>query len=81
MLIELGQSYAIDAEFEFTKYIAQWNKQYSTREEFDLRLSRWLTTNEYIEEVNAPGSGHTHTAGHNHFSDWTQEEIDKMFPE
>ena len=36
---------------------------------------------DYINEVNAPNSGYTHTAGHNQFSDWKQEEIDRMLPE
>jgi len=60
------------------KYIAKWNKSYLTHEEFRARLARWIEADDFIREVNAPGSEHTHTAGHNKFSDWTREEYRKM---
>ena len=65
-------------EFEFMAYIAKHNKSYGTRAEYYARLARWAEADAFIKEVNAPGSGHTHTAGHNRFSDWTHEEYTKM---
>jgi len=65
-------------EFEFMKYIAKWNKSYGTREEFKARLARFIETDIFISEVNAPDSEHTHTAGHNKFSDWTRAEYKRM---
>ena len=44
-------------------------------------MARWEVVDDYINEVNAFNSGYTHTAAHNQFSDWTQEEIDAMLPE
>ena len=46
-----------------------------------MRMARWEFVDDYINEVNAFDSGYTHTAAHNQFSDWTQEEIDAMLPE
>ena len=65
----------------FIYYIASENKSYKTQEEFQMRMARWELVDDYINEVNAFDSGYTHTAAHNQFSDWTQEEIDAMLPE
>lgn len=37
-----------------------------------------MRVNAHIEEVNRPGSEHTHTAAHNKFSDWTTAEFKKL---
>jgi hypothetical protein len=37
-------------------------------------MTNWLETNAFVNEVNAPESEYTHTAGHNMFSDWTRNE-------
>lgn len=65
-------------EFSYMKYVAQWNKSYGTREEFVFRMNRWLEADAFIQEVNAPGSEYTHTAGHNLFSDYTEAEYKQM---
>lgn len=65
-------------EFEYMKYVSEWNKSYATREEFSFRMARWLVAEAFIQEVNAPGSEYTHTAGHNKFSDWTEAEYKNM---
>jgi len=65
-------------EYEFMKWISTWNKTYHTREEYVARLGIWLEVDAFIKEVNAPDSEHTHTAGHNKFSDFTREEFSKM---
>ena len=65
-------------EFEFMKFVADWNKSYATREEFMFRMGEWLKTEAFIQEVNAQGSEHTHTAGHNKFSDMTREEYKRF---
>lgn len=69
---------AIDPrEYEFMEWIAQHGRSYGTRSEFEFRLARWLEADEFIKEVNALDSGYTHTAGHNHLSDFTREEYRK----
>lgn len=60
------------------KYIAQWNKSYGTREEFNARMARWVEVDAFVKEVNAPGSEHTHTAAHNKFSDWSEAQFKTM---
>ena len=45
-----------------------------------MRFERWSMVDQYIQEINSPDSGSKHTAGHNSFSDWTQEEIEKILP-
>merc|ERR1719198_1753615 len=65
-------------EFEFMHWIAKWNKSYGTREEYRLRLAEWLKVDEFVKEVNAPDSEYTHTATHNHFSDFTRDEFKRM---
>ena len=65
-------------DFEFMRYVAKFNKSYQTVEEYQHRLNQYLKIDEYIKKVNAPGSGYTHTAAHNRFSDYTPEEFSKM---
>lgn len=65
-------------EFAFMKWIAQWNKSYATREEFAFRMAEWVKVEAFVQEVNAEGSGETHTATHNKFSDFTREEYSRM---
>merc|ERR1712195_470372 len=59
-------------------FIAMMNKSYATREEYTVRLARFLYADAHIKKVNAPNSGYTHTAAHNKFSDWTEEEFERL---
>ena len=65
-------------EFEFMSFIAKMNKSYATREEYTVRLARFMYADAHIKKVNAPYSGFTHTAAHNKFSDWTEEEFERL---
>jgi C1A family cysteine protease len=65
-------------EFEFMRFVAKWNKSYATVEEYKHRLAQFLRLDAYITETNRPGSDATHTAAHNKFSDWTQDEFNKL---
>ncbi len=58
----------------FMNYVAKFNKNIASAEEYEMRFANWLKIDAYIEKVNAPGSEYTHTAAHNKFSDWTPEE-------
>jgi hypothetical protein len=66
------------SEFMFMKYVADFNKSYGTREEFNSRMARWIEVDAFVREVNAPGSEYTHTAAHNKFSDFSEGEFKKM---
>ena len=68
-------------EFEFMKFIAKFNKNYGTIEEYTARLNRFIEIDAFINEVNDPKSEHTHTAGHNKFSDWTEAEFERLMTE
>ena len=68
----------VEAKFNFMNYIAKFNKQYETTEEYAIRFDRWEKMDKLIKEINAPDSKWTHTAGHNIFSDYTEDELLKM---
>ena len=65
-------------DIEFMNYVATYQKNYATIEEFEFRLARWIETEEFIQENNDPKNNNTHTAGHNHLSDWTREEYRRL---
>ena len=62
----------------FMEYMAQYNKSYVTREEYNDHMSNFGAMDDYINKVNAQGSGFTHQAGHNKFSDWSRSEFKKL---
>lgn len=64
--------------FDFMQFITKHNKSYLTIEEFAMRFENWLEVDAFIEEVNAPDSEYTHTAGHNKMSDWTRGEYRQL---
>ena len=64
-------------QFEFMQFIANHGKSYTTTEEFGIRFARWLALDAYIIANNADPKS-THVAGHNHLSDSTQAEYEKM---
>ena len=64
--------------FDFMQFITKHNKSYATIEEFAMRFDNWLVIDAFVEEVNAPGSEYTHTAGHNFLSDYTRGEYRAM---
>lgn len=69
-----GAASAIDVRtFDFMQYIAKHGKQYSSIEEFTLRLSLWSEVDQTIKEWNADPSV-TSWMGHNFLSDYTFEE-------
>ncbi len=55
------------------QYISKMNKSPTTIEDFNMRMSLFLTTDSFIQEWNAD-LANTHTVGHNFMSDWTAEE-------
>ena len=59
-------------EFEYMQYVAQFNKQANSVDEFQMRLSQYQQTDAFIRANNESNS--THVAGHNQFSDWTYAE-------
>ena len=66
-----------EVNFQFINYIAQHNKSYDTKEEYEFRFGVWLDKAVYIEEHYAT-NGYTYDVGHNQFSDWTQEEYESI---
>jgi len=59
------------------QFVANHGKSYGSTEEFGVRFSRWLRADEYIVRNNADPTS-THVAGHNHMSDYTEAEFEKM---
>jgi hypothetical protein len=52
-------------EFEFMNFIAKYSKSYLNLAEYNFRIARYLEIDAFINEINAPDSGETHTAAHN----------------
>ena len=61
-------------ELEFSKYIARFNKPYYGKEEFKLRLERFVHNHKIILEHNSSEASFYFLLGLNNFSDWTEEE-------
>ena len=58
----------------YLAYMATFGKSYPDPQEFQMRYQLWLSTNDLIESL----SSSTFTMNHNRFSDWTQEEKNKL---
>ena len=59
-------------EHEFIKFIAEHNRSYATKEEYEFRLNEFSRNAKFIKEFNKKGS--KQIVAHNHMSDWTVEE-------
>ena len=72
-------------DIDFMHYIAKFNKKYESIEEYEDRIVNFAKTDKFIKEANSR-TDRSYRAGHNKFSDWTDEEykakvglkIDKM---
>ena len=63
---------AIDEEtFQFMKYLSQFNKSYTSVEEFNVRLALFSARDKFIAEWNADETN-THKVGHNFLSDYNE---------
>ena len=60
-------------DYEFMKYVAEWNKFYETEADYAIRQNEWKIKDDVIRAHNADES-QTHKLAHNEFSDWTREE-------
>ena len=58
-------------------YVAEFGKVRNDIGEFEARMANFATVDAFIKEHNSESS-HTHTAGHNQFSDWTDAEYKAM---
>lgn len=73
-------SSAIDVnELEFMNYLSKYGKQYENLEEFLVRKELYLIKALEIAAHNSRPSNFT--LGHNKFSDWKKEEMNKMLGE
>jgi len=61
-----------NTEFEYMQYVAKFNKQANSVDEFAARLGNFASNEAYIVETNAQNN--TWTVGHNQFSDWSYAE-------
>ena len=68
-----GAASAHSTDWKFMEYVAEFNKQYHSVEEFVFRAAEWAKKEEFILAHNSDATN-THIVGHNHLSDWTHEE-------
>lgn len=64
------------SDFEFIKFVAQFNKQYNTAEEYAFRAINFKKTLAEVKKLNSSNGSSIH--GINHMSDWTPEEYSKL---
>ena len=62
----------------FTQWSMQFNRSYETLDEHAYRKVIWLQNHLYISNHNNEGK-HSHTLGHNDFSDLTNDEFQQRF--
>ena len=56
-------------------FIARNNKAYETVEEYQVRREQFNKTHAFIQEHNSNSDKNAHVAGHNKFSDWSEQEF------
>lgn len=71
-----GVAAAVDMDVKFLHHLSLFGKRYDTMEEYLMRLENFMRAEAEIMKHNA--SGATSRMGHNQFSDWTQEEFERM---
>jgi hypothetical protein len=59
-------------DIEFMRYLAQYNKEYTSIEQYNMRKDRYMQIDAEINYLNSSQTSSLH--GHNYFSDWTEEE-------
>ena len=64
-------------DYDFMKYVSNFNKIYETVEEFAARQLNFAEMDAHIRSVNENPES-THKAAHNKFSDWTWEEYNGL---
>lgn len=68
-----GQTKQIETDdYQFTLFMAQFNKNYQSLEEYSLRLIEFSKVNQWINSFSS--KPHTSWVNHNRFSDWTSAE-------
>ena len=63
-------------DYEFMHYVAKFNKVYATIEEYEARFLNWAKNDQFIKKANAKAN--SYRAGHNKFSDFTDDEYKNM---
>jgi C1A family cysteine protease len=68
-----------DTELAFINYLAEHNKSYGTKEEYNFRLAIFADKVKVIQEHNAQNTGDSdHRLGLNHMADWSDMEYKKL---
>ena len=61
---------------QFMSYVSAFGKNYGSVEEYEMRFAQFQKSDEEVRSHNA--GAHTYEKGHNHMSDWTDEEFEKL---
>jgi hypothetical protein len=72
LLLTAAYSLPTQHDFEFLTYVSKWGKSYASLAEYNTRQAQYLETDKLIKAINSEKV--THVAGHNRFSDWTDQE-------
>mgnify|MGYP003339084151 CR=1 FL=1 len=66
----------MDVKSEYVQYLAKFNKEYKSEEEFEGRYLLFQKHDEALRMLKIQHKSSKH--GHNHLSDWTEEEKTKL---
>ena len=76
-LLGVASAVSSDLETAFLNFLAEHNKSYGTREEYEFRLNEFSKKVAFIQKHNALYPDE-HTVGLNFMADWTEEEYSKI---
>ena len=62
---------------EFLEFMSLHGKSYATLEELQYRAKLYEKTSLMIDEINQAQD--THVAGHNRYSDWSEQELTRLY--
>jgi C1A family cysteine protease len=71
-------AYAVESQdsFNFMQYVAQFNKHYTSVQEYQSRFENWIAADREISNHNSEQS--SYMLGHNKFSDWSLGEYESL---
>jgi hypothetical protein len=61
-----------DLDMKYMLYMAKFGKQYNSIGDFNVRKANFAEADSFINKFNS--EDHSHTVGHNQFSDWSADE-------
>jgi len=68
----------VEAKSAFDNYVAEYDKSYGTKEEYEFRLNIFAKNFKMIADHNTANGDSAEVLGVNHMSDWSSSEYKKL---